>query len=271
MGNMHNLTVGKTDPSSDDPHSTPVISPLPASEGDLTNEPNQEDIEQVIRIIETGLGQSLPLTPDELTPRWQAYRRFVNAHKRKAFLFGVSILVVIPLLYWSRSLFPKDIVLPVLMIYAIASSTTLIAAMLAEALLIVPTMQRMRSKPFEFFVSQLRSSAEFDFPTARALSACHPNAVKFVHRQFQYHRASLEKRGASLSGNIDKIGLFPALAALGALWVALSNAPYGPWLVMLVPVIFVFHLLNLYSFGLQFKLDRMLAVLEYTTANAVKK
>ncbi|MBP1205232.1 hypothetical protein JOD97_003274 [Duganella sp. 1411] len=100
------------------------------------------------------------------------------------------------------------------------------------------------------------------------MSACHPKAVKFVHRQFQYHRASLEKRGATLSGSIDKIGLFPALAALGVLWAALSNAPYGPWLVMLVPIIFVFHLLNLYSFGIQLKLDRMLAVLEYVAAGS---
>ena len=271
MGNMHEINLN--DNARRSPDTQPSVIPPHAAEEDSTDEPSHEEIEQVINIIEAGLGQTLPLAPDELTPRWAAYDRFIKAHRSKVFLFGVSIYVVAPLLYWSRDLFSREPLLLVLKLYAAAAGTAMMIVLLSEALLVVPTMPRMRRKPFEFFVSQLRTSAHFDFSTARSLSACHPKAVKFVHRLFQYHRASLEKRGATLSGSIDKIGLFPALAALGALWAALSNAPYGPWLVMLVPIILMFHLLNLYSFGLQLKLDRMLAVLEYVAAGgaAAKK
>jgi hypothetical protein len=268
MGNMHEIEQSKLPQPNADASLPPVIqvAPREVAEEKPTGEPTQEEIDQVISILEAGLELPLPSTPEKLTPRWDAYNRFIKTHSKKAMLFGGSFYLAALVLYLLRDVLSRELLLLILSIYGAAASTAMIAAMLSEALLVVPMMQRMRHKPFEFFTSQLRTSAACDFPTACALSKCHPQAVKFVHRQYLYHRTSLEKRGATLSGSIDKIGVFPALAALAVLWAALSNAPYGPWLVMLVPIILVFHLLNLYSIGLQLKLDRMLAVLEYVVA-----
>lgn len=95
------------------------------------------------------------------------------------------------------------------------------------------------------------------------------NAVKYVLAYYRNERQAMEKRGASLSGAVDRIGLFPAIGAVALLYYGLLKIAEGSEVgvmlsQLLVSVIAVFHLFNFVVMPMYQKMDRIIAMLEYS-------
>jgi len=177
-------------------------------------------------------------------------------------VLSIALVIIVAL----KELLPRQMLFPVALVTGSLAELCGLSILLSEILITIPFFYQLKKTPLKFFITQLQTTTTFDLQMINELVLCEPNAVRYVSKHYQYHRLGLEKRGGTLAGNIDKLGLFPAIGAVLLLWNQLSASPLGRWTVMLVPVIFIFHIINLYSFGLQQRMDRVIAGLEFSIA-----
>ena len=129
---------------------------------------------------------------------------------------------------------------------------------------LVPFLFQIRKEPYGPFLQLVTLESEFDLQFVYRLSSCNVNSLEYV-LQYKLERNGLEKRGSMLSGAIDKIGIFPALAATALLFTNISDIKFGNgWLKTIPPSILAFHLINLSIFPMLQKMDRVIALLEHT-------
>lgn len=144
----------------------------------------------------------------------------------------------------------------------------IILVMLTFIFLAIPIVYKVYKNPYTFIFSELKFSFNFDKKYIARLKNCSKNSIRYVLTIYRYERNGLEKRGGVLSGSIDKIGLFPALGVLALLSVGLSKAGEDyAWIQIIVPVIMAFHFMNLSTFTMLQKMDRVISILEYTLAS----
>lgn len=230
---------------------------------------SQDEIEKVIDIIRRATTAVLPPLPSGLKGNWLRLEEFTNKHERKPIWLALTFILISLALYFLQLYIGRQ---AMLLAGAMASSLELaaIGILVCDMILIIPTMTILRSEPFHFVLNLLELGAIFELKFIHELDKCSPQSVQYVTKQYQYQRIAMEKRGAALSGSIDKLGLFPAIAALALLWHNLSQSGIGPWSLVLAIVILAFHLLNLYSFGLQQRMDRVIAILDASIATRSK-
>lgn len=132
----------------------------------------------------------------------------------------------------------------------------------------IPFILKIRRAPYSLFLTLVETSFTFDLQYVNRLALCDVRAVQYVLTYYRYERIWFEKRGSALSGSIEKIGLFPALGAVALLSAGLSHLGFGNgWLEMLAPLILAFHFMNLAAFGMLQKMDRVIALFEYSIAS----
>jgi hypothetical protein len=237
---------------------------------EILSQPNEllslEDLEKVFIIVEKATGTSVPIQSEEPIGHFQQFAKRLAKHKNKLGWTAAFLLVLLGIVALSRKLIPDEIFFPLALGLAVMAEVLGIGIVLVEILVELPFFNRLRKKPFFSLLNMLRAAVTVDLPFLQELTQCNKHAVQYVLKYYQLQRLGLEKRGAVLSGSIDKIGLFPAIAAVLLLWSSLSTSPYSTWSSILVPIIMCFHLLNLWSFGLQQRMDRVIALLEVSVA-----
>lgn len=130
---------------------------------------------------------------------------------------------------------------------------------------VIPLVLKMRKEPYSPFLQLVKASYIFDLQFVNRLALLDVNAVKYVLVHYRYQRDGYEKRSGALSGSIERIGIFPALGALAVLSAGLSKVTFAPdWIQMLPPLIMAFYFLNLAMFGMIQKMDKVIALLEYS-------
>lgn len=229
----------------------------------------QAEIDKVMAIIERATSAPIPSSAEkeEHSGRWRSLVDFVERHKKKVSWAALAFSLLLGILMLFKDILPRQALLPMALIIGSLAQLCCISIMLSEILVAVPTLYQLKKNPFKFFFTQLRTTTTFDLQMVSELARCDQAAVRYVTKHYQYHRVGLEKRGGTLSGNIDKLGLFPTLGAVVLLWSQLNASPIGSWAVMLVPAILIFHIMNLYSFGLQQRMDRVIAGLEFSVTS----
>lgn len=188
---------------------------------------------------------------------------------------AAALLVVSFSLFFMNTYLRREDVLIAALIAAVLAEICALLHVASEVVAEIPFFSGMVKRPHDPFLKMLRITTAIDLPSLRELGTCEPSAIHYVHRQCQYHRMGLERRGGAFSGSIDKIGIFPAVAALALLWGKFSEVPspfgeWGPALTMLVPIIFIFHVMNLFSLGLQMRQDRVIGLLDACIASRKK-
>jgi hypothetical protein len=89
--------------------------------------------------------------------------------------------------------------------------------------------------------------------------------MEFVLVQYRHERLAFEKRGSLLAGPIEKVGLFPALAAFAVIATTMwHNA--NVWIRVVLSVIPFFYFMNFWGYELRQEMDRTIALLEYCLA-----
>ncbi|MRW90191.1 hypothetical protein GJ699_09365 [Duganella sp. FT80W] len=229
----------------------------------------QSEINKVMLIVEKATSTPVPRSAlnDEHSGKWKKVVDFVETHKKKMIWAGIAFCLLLGVMMLLKDYLPRSTLFPMALALGILAEICGVTILLSEVLISIPTFYQLTKAPFGFFFIQLRASTTFDLQMVSDLAQCDPAAVRYVAKHYQYHRMGLEKRGGTLSGSIDKLGLFPALGAVLLLWNQLSISPTGSWAVMLVPMIILFHFMNLYSFSLQQRMDRVIAGLEFSVAS----
>lgn len=125
-------------------------------------------------------------------------------------------------------------------------------------------LRRVKRSPYAPFLKHVANSFTFDLQYVNKLSLCDLNAIRYVLSYYKLARATFERRVCLMSGPIERIGFFPAIAALAVLGASLARAPgVGDWALALLPVILAFYFLNLVAHGMLQKKDRVIAMLEF--------
>jgi hypothetical protein len=230
----------------------------------------RSDVGKVIEIVELATTAPQVIPDEKSNSQWRRSIGFVLRHERKTLSTTVALILVLEFLpFLSRYLDHDFLVLVTLIVavLAVVFGALILLSNIADSL---PFVNELRRQPYAAFFRLLRATTSNDLRFLGELAHCNQAAVHYVLKQYQYQRQAQEKRGGTLAGNIDRIGLFPALAAVALLWPNLQKAPFGSWLAMLVPLILAFHLLNLFGFTLQQRMDRIIALLE-TSVSLSKK
>lgn len=225
------------------------------------------EIEKVIFILERYTSMPFARLDPGYSERWTAIIRGSKTLSRQitwiALILSLLLIAMIP--------FAGTLARHTLMIIPLAVAT--IAQLCGALIVILPSVEaipmvlQLKQRPLGFFFDQLRQTSSADVALLDQLKHCDPEAVRYAAKQYQYHRIAFEKRGGTISGNIDKLGLFPSLATVLLFWNSMHSSTASSWMMMLVPLLLIFHLMNLYAFGLQQKMDRVIAILEYSIAS----
>jgi hypothetical protein len=128
----------------------------------------------------------------------------------------------------------------------------------------VPFLWYVFRSPYGPFLALVKSSAYFDLKFVRALDNCSVEAVRYVLVQYRQQRNVSERRAGMIAGAIDKVGIFPALAALVILLTNLLKAPGTvPWASIFGPLLLAFNFLSIAACEMLQKMDRVIALLEF--------
>lgn len=231
--------------------------------------PSNTEIERVIQIVEQATRAIIPSEIPELKGASGKFIKNVGRKRRALLIAALVAFACLVLLMLFQRWIPRDVLIPLALIAAAVAELAGIAIVLTEIIIELPTLTQLRKNPLSAVFGALRSSTTHDLYFLGRLIECDRRAMIYVHKYFQHQRTGLEKRGGLLSGNIDKIGIIPAIIAGLLFWHSLSNSIFAPWVPYLAVVLFAFHVLNLFSFGWQQKMDRVIALLE--VANTLKK
>lgn len=100
---------------------------------------------------------------------------------------------------------------------ALTAAVFIAALMIALVSLMIvgifPFINTLRKNPYSFLHRNIRASALMDMPEMAKLLQCRRAAISVYLLHYKHERDSFERRTAMISGALDKIGFFPALAA----------------------------------------------------------
>lgn len=220
------------------------------------------EVQEVFAIVSEATTTKRPRLPE--TPMERHLAQLSELVMTHAMLGFVTMLVIAALAYYSHSY-------PLLNTTAAVGFLSILCVFVFFILTIlaaIPLVVKVRKAPYSPILGLVKLAIDFDLQYARRLAICDKIAVQYVLMQYKYERNGLEKRGGVLSGSLEKIGLFPALGAVALLSVGLSNIGFGNgWIQMLAPLILAFHFLNLATFGMLQKMDKVIALLEFSLAS----
>lgn len=241
---MSDTEVNAGDPTDDTSSETCALNPL--------------EIEKVQRIVEeatTAKVISFPKNPVEhrldVSSKWLM---------RPGIAGFITMVVLAVVAYYTHSRVLANATFVVSVIVQLITLGVLSIIIFSGILF----LWQLKKSPFGPFFSQLKASRELNLPYVFQLAACDKQAVQYVLAHYKYERAGFEKRGSLLAGSVERVGLFPALAALVLLVAGLEKVTeLGTWPVMFGPIIFAFYLMNVASFNMLQKMDRVIGLLEF--------
>jgi hypothetical protein len=231
--------------------------------------PSKYEIERVIGIVEQATRAVIP--PEILAVRGKTGKviDFIERKRRVLLWAALGSFFVLLLLVLIQRWVPRQVLVPLALIAAASAELAGIAMIFTEIIVELPTLNQLRKNPLSAVFGALRTTTSHDIYFLHRLMECDRRALLFVHKYFLHQRTGLEKRGGLLAGNIDKVGIVPAIIAGLLFWHSLSNTVFAPWVPYLGVLLFAFHMLNLLSFGWQQKMDRVLGLLE--VVNTLRK
>lgn len=137
----------------------------------------------------------------------------------------------------------------------------------------VPKIHRFLKAPYQPFLDSVDHALADNMQLLRKLHDRNIEARKTVLAHYQNERNNMERRGAAISGSIDRLGLFPALAAVAVLFFGIPAMEDDRrfFLYMIISVIPFFHMMNFSAVGMYQKMDSVITVLKLSIELAGKE
>ncbi|MBN3808150.1 hypothetical protein [Paraburkholderia sp. Ac-20347] len=129
----------------------------------------------------------------------------------------------------------------------------------------VPFLNRRRKEPFATVLASMSEAIALDLPAVQQLLECERNATEYVLIHYRHRRRAFETRHALIAGPLEKIGLFPALAAFAIIAIKVWSVN-NSWLHTIIFVIPAFYVLTFFDYEIVEEMDRTIALLEYSLA-----
>lgn len=216
------------------------------------------EVQKVREIVEKATMAQKPSVPKTgIKRRMDAINMWIMSHGMLGFAttIGMALLAVYTK---SRPLADATLVLGIIVqLFGLA----LLSVIILDGALF---FWQVKKSPYESFFDLARSSAEMDISFVHRLAHCQKPAIQYVLTYYKYERNGFEKRGALLAGSVERIGLFPALAALVLLVSNLAKvSEVASWAVMFGPLILAFYMMNMAAFEMIQKMDRVICMLEF--------
>lgn len=221
--------------------------------------PDHQDIDEVKAIVRR---LTIRKRSESLKSSWII--RIENTEKlvRTLAVTGLGECTILGLLSWKFNSYPLA---ETFLIMSLLVTFLGLAMLISPIVIALPFFRTVYRDPFAPLLENIDDASSLDLPMVLLLMRCKREAVEYVLTHYRHQRIAFEKRGMMLAGSLDKIGFFPTLAAFSMLmipaWKHLDPRIQG--FALLVPV---FHFINLLSYGLNQEMDRVISLLEYSTA-----
>jgi hypothetical protein len=227
--------------------------------------PTVEQINKVMNVVAEATVAKRPLLPQTIFERRaNAVGQWFFAHSVHASLLMLATAFLAFYLK-SRPLIDTSIAL------AEISNVLFFGTLGAIILGSIPFLWYVFRSPYGPFLTFVKSSAHFDLKFVQALNDCSTEAVLYVLVQYRQQRNVSERRAGMIAGAIDKVGIFPALATLVILVTNLTKAPGTvPWASIFGPLLLAFNFLSVAACEMMQKMDRVIALLEFSIQNKKK-
>ena len=216
------------------------------------------EVEKVMEIAEQATtAQKNPVPKTAIKRRLDAANTYIMSHGIAGFATTIAMAL---LAAYTKSRPLADATLVLGIVVQLAGLAILGIVVLGGILF----FWHVKKSPYAPFFLLVKSSAEMDISFVHRLARCQKPAIQYVLSYYKYERNGFEKRGSLLAGSVERIGLFPALAALVLLVASLAKvSEVATWAVMFGPIIFAFYLMNVGAFAMTQKMDRVIAMLEF--------
>ncbi len=180
---------------------------------------------------------------------------------QESWMTGYGVLLVLAAIMWflpSRALGATALTIIVLVLFLI--QTMFVLTIIRGT----PSVVSYFRRPKESILELVDHANQVDLNTTNRLARCEREAVEYVLAQFLHQRLAFEARGSMLAGQLEKVGLFPALAASAGGAIALYNNSAHPWLRGLIFLVLAMYFLKFLSYGVTQEMDRVIALLKYS-------
>ncbi|MBR8264813.1 hypothetical protein [Burkholderia cenocepacia] len=220
--------------------------------------PSKLQIAEIFEILERATTDKRPARPlTKYEEKIEKFTKFLVSHQLTGFIASLLLAAIA---------FFSDDVTVAHTAFATLTLVELFALPLGIAVILIsaPFIYRLFKEPFHQFFYIAESSAEFDAKYIDELSQYDPTALRYALTYYEGERISLEKRSSLLCGSVERIGIFPALAGLGALSLSLSKLSIlQGWASSLIFLIFAFYILNTTTFAMTQRQDRVISLLKF--------
>lgn len=221
------------------------------------NHLSHPDVAEVMRIVEEATLCRRTERPKHRIWRWlDPITQGVRDHGLIGFV-TMLLMAALGLLFGSRPLLDTSVTIGLL--------TSCLGLLLLFLIVVamIPSMLSIAKEPRAIFMGVVKEYAELNLKYVNQLTKCDALAVRYVLLHYRAERVAFERRCAIFAGSLDKIGIFPALAAFVGLAFAILKAPNNmiQQLVYLVPAFYIIS----FAAYMQFQeLDRVIAQLEFS-------
>lgn len=216
------------------------------------------NVKQVVDILrEMTVTKRPPLKKNAFEKRMD---QILNWLVSNAVLTFVVMLILAVCSYFFRS----DAILNTTLTFGLLSAFFGWMLQAAVIVALVPSILEIRKDPYKNFFCLVERASNDDSGFLDKLKKCDTLILRYVLAQYKLERVAFEKRGNLLSGSIEKIGFFPALAALIVLSVSLTKATFlHDWSNGIVLLLFSFYIMNVAAFAMHQKMDAVIALAEH--------
>lgn len=169
---------------------------------------------------------------------------------------------------WSRFSAPSQQVVSVLMGIYIANLCLALLYLAAVAINIGGGLWRHRKKPLTAILANLNFDLRQDANFLTRLWAFDKATLQYGLLQYRHCWDAFDSRVAALSGELRKIGLFPAIAAASVSASSLLKSDSNLFLWLPLCLAACFYLVSLYALGQRERPQQVIALLEYAVLHA---
>jgi len=218
-------------------------------------------VDDVLRIVEGATLLRRMEEPKHEVWNWlEKFSIHLQGHGVIAFLV-MLIVAGLGFLFGSRSLLNTSFTIGVF-----ASCLGFIILILLFVAML-PIVIRIVRSPKSIFVKVVLDYSRLNLPFINQLSTCDPVAIRYVLLQYKAERVALERRCAILAGPLDKIGLFPSLAAFVAVGAIILKVS-GEMVHQLIYLVPAFYLIGFFAYINFQDLDRVIGLLELSLSES---
>lgn len=220
--------------------------------------PSVESIEEVLKIVDEATREKRPLL------KTTTFEQKMERMQRWLFA-GTAYAAILMLTLAALGLIAQLPVLRESILAAAATSQIFGLLMLIVGIVgALPFLWTLRKSVYNPFLDMVRISSAHDLAIITKLLNCQDMPLQYVLMQYKQERNGYERRTGMINGSIEKIGVFPALAALALLISNLLKVDWiRPWVSYAGLLLLVFMLLSMTAAHMLYKMDRVIAMLEF--------